>query len=146
MNKRTTAALAAVAAFFLSMGAVACEETSVSTDKGSSSSSEAKGGEEKQSTVDAFKEFVEKNGTAEEKAAVAHVRKVQGAESQNDILDAPEIHTDIKGDLMNSEATGSAKLISSAFAEFQADRGKSSKNGLVTVYNASGDMIGNGKV
>lgn len=97
------------------------------------------------STVDQFKAYVAKNGTPPEKDAVKHVTKVQGADEKNNILDSAEIYTDFKGDIMDSSATGSAKLIASSFADFQASRGKDSKNGLVTVYNATGEILGNGK-
>lgn len=97
------------------------------------------------SVAEQFKVYVAKNGTAPEKNAVKHVTKVQGADDKNDILDSTDVYTDFKGDLMDSGATGAAKLIASAFADFQASRGKDSKNGLVTVYNASGDILGNGK-
>lgn len=142
------AAVAATATLALAAFATACEDTTkTSADKSSSvPASESKGKEApSKSVADQLKEFAAKNGTAEEKKAVAHVTKVQGAEENNNILDAPEIHTDLKGDLMDSDTTGAATLIASVFADFQADRGKSSKNGLVTVYNASGDVIGNGK-
>lgn len=99
----------------------------------------------RQSVAEGFRTYVEENGTVGEKAAIGHVTKVQGADRNNDILDSAEVYTDFTGDLMDSEATGSAKLIASAFADFQASRDKDSKNGLVTVYNASGSMLGNGK-
>ncbi|KFG75120.1 hypothetical protein [Streptomyces mutabilis] len=93
---------------------------------------------EKASQADRFKAFVEKNGTPSEKEAVAHVTKVQGAEEQNDILDAADVYTDFTGGIMG-EGTGPAKLIASAFADW-----KQSENGLVTVYDADGELLGNG--
>ncbi|WP_217247070.1 hypothetical protein [Streptomyces sp. AC602_WCS936] len=93
---------------------------------------------EKASQADRFKAFVEKNGTPSEKEAVAHVTKVQGAEEQNDILDAADVYTDFTGGLMG-EGMGPAKLIASAFADW-----KQSENGLVTVYDADGELLGNG--
>lgn len=79
-----------------------------------------------------------KNGTPKEKAAVAHVLKVQGADQQNDILDSADVYTDFTGGLMG-EGSGPSKLIASAFADW-----KDSKNGLVTVYDADGEIITNG--
>ncbi|TPQ17126.1 hypothetical protein [Streptomyces sporangiiformans] len=95
-------------------------------------------GTEKASQADQFKDFVNKNGTAKEKDAVSHVTKVQGADEQNDILDAADVYTDFTGGLLG-KGTGPAKLIASAFADW-----KNSENGLVTVYDADGEMLGNG--
>ncbi|MFE0784180.1 hypothetical protein ACFW4T_11620 [Streptomyces mutabilis] len=93
---------------------------------------------EKASQADQFKDFVQKNGTPSEKEAVSHVTKVQGAEEQNDILDAADVYTDFTGGIMG-EGTGPAKLIASAFADW-----KQSENGLVTIYDADGELLGNG--
>ncbi|MGW4022477.1 hypothetical protein [Streptomyces sp. NPDC005009] len=95
-------------------------------------------GTEKASQADQFKAFVQKNGTPQEKDAVSHITKVQGADEQNDILDAADVYTDFTGGIMG-EGTGPAKLIASAFADW-----KQSDNGLVTVYDADGEIIGNG--
>ncbi|MET9775404.1 hypothetical protein ABZ023_14285 [Streptomyces sp. NPDC006367] len=113
---------------------------------GGSSGAEAAEGEPaedkgtgKASQADRFKAFVEKNGTATEKQAVSHVTKVQGADEQNDILDTADVYTDFTGGIMG-EGTGPAKLIASAFADW-----KDSDNGLVTVYDAEGEILGNGE-
>ncbi|MET9305107.1 hypothetical protein ACFY65_16535 [Streptomyces cellulosae] len=95
--------------------------------------------EKKLSQAEQFKAFVEENGTPQEKEAVAHVTKVQGADEQNDILDTADIYTDFTGGLMG-EGSGPAKLIASAFADW-----KQSENGLVTVYDADGELLGNGQ-
>lgn len=94
---------------------------------------------EKASQAEQFKAFVQKNGTAAEKDAVSHVTKVQGAEEQNDILDAADVYTDFTGGIMG-EGTGPANLIASAFADW-----KQSENGLVTIYDAEGELLGNGE-
>ncbi|TLS40371.1 hypothetical protein FE633_41910 [Streptomyces montanus] len=107
-------------------------------DKGSGDKGAADKGTEKASQADQFKAFVNKNGTAKEKDAVSHVTKVQGADEQNDILDAADVYTDFTGGLLG-KGTGPAKLIASAFADW-----KHSENGLVTVYDADGEMLGNG--
>ncbi|PAZ17628.1 hypothetical protein CLM62_01495 [Streptomyces sp. SA15] len=96
-----------------------------------------------QSTVDAFKAYVKKHESAKTREAAAHVTKVQGADENNDILDTADIYTDYTGGLASPD-TGNAKLLASAFADFQSSRGKASKNGLVTVYNADGDILSNG--
>ncbi|WP_186779281.1 hypothetical protein [Streptomyces salinarius] len=94
---------------------------------------------EKASQAEQFKAFVQKNGSPNEKDAVSHVTKVQGADEQNDILDAADVYTDFTGGLMG-EGTGPAKLIASAFADW-----KDSENGLVTIYDAEGELLGNGQ-
>ncbi|MFE9644134.1 hypothetical protein ACFYO0_08330 [Streptomyces sp. NPDC006365] len=96
-----------------------------------------------QSTVDAFKAYVKKHESAKTREAAAHVTKVQGADENNDILDTADIYTDYTGDMVSADA-GNAKLLASAFADFQSSRGKDSKNGLVTVYNADSDILSNG--
>ncbi|MFF1686339.1 MULTISPECIES: hypothetical protein [unclassified Streptomyces] len=95
-------------------------------------------GASKASQAEQFKAFVAKNGTPKEKDAVAHVLKIQGADQQNDILDSADVYTDFTGGLMG-EGSGPSKLIASAFADW-----KDSKNGLVTVYDADGEIITNG--
>ena len=119
---------------------------SASADKnaGGSGDSAKKGdsgdkGAAKASQAEQFKSFVAKNGTPKEKEAVAHVLKIQGADQQNDILDAADVYTDFTGGLMG-EGAGPSKLIASAFADW-----KDSKNGLVTVYDAEGELITNGE-
>ncbi|MFE7436407.1 hypothetical protein ACIPH4_31765 [Streptomyces tendae] len=95
--------------------------------------------EDKASQAEQFKAFVQKNGTSKEKDAVSHVTKVQGADEQNDILDAADVYTDFTGGIMG-EGTGPAKLIASSFADW-----KDSENGLVTIYDADGELLGNGQ-
>ncbi|WP_432131593.1 hypothetical protein [Streptomyces tendae] len=95
--------------------------------------------DDKASQAEQFKAFVQKNGTPKEKDAVSHVTKVQGADEQNDILDAADVYTDFTGGIMG-EGTGPAKLIASSFADW-----KDSENGLVTIYDADGELLGNGQ-
>ena len=90
------------------------------------------------SPVDQFKAFVAKNGSANEKAAIGHVTKVQGAEEQNDILDSVDIYTDFTGGMVGPHQS-EGKLIASVFADW-----KQSKNGLVTIYDAKGEILSNG--
>ncbi|MEE4419485.1 hypothetical protein [Streptomyces bugieae] len=90
------------------------------------------------SQADRFKAFVNKNGTANEKAAIAHVTKVQGADEQNDILDSADVYTDFTGGIMGPHQS-EGKLIASAFADW-----KDSRNGLVTIYDAKGEILSNG--
>ncbi|MDC7335518.1 hypothetical protein [Streptomyces lydicus] len=90
------------------------------------------------SQADRFKAFVKKSGTAAEKSAIRHVTKVQGADEQNDILDSADVYTDFTGGLMGPHQS-EGKLIASAFADW-----KDSKNGLVTIYDAKGEILSNG--
>jgi hypothetical protein len=119
-----------------------------SSDKGASVSGAATGQADKKaekkpakkaagSQADQFKAFVNKNGSAKEKAAAAHITKVQGADKQNDIMDTADVYTDFTGGLMG-EGAAPAELITSAFKDW-----KQSKNGLVTVYDATGETITN---
>ncbi|MFB7326655.1 hypothetical protein [Streptomyces sp. NPDC056190] len=153
MGMKTKLALGAAVGLAI-IGAVSCSADTGDSKSGSSSSAAAdgasggtsgKGGAKdkksdaaKGSQADQFKAFVNKNGTAKEKEAVAHVTKVQGADEQNDILDSVDVHTDFTGGLMG-KGTGPANLIASAFADW-----KHSKNGLVTIYDADGELLGNG--
>jgi hypothetical protein len=96
-----------------------------------------------QTPVQAFKAYVNKNGTATEQAAVKHVTKIQGADKKNDILDTADIYTDYSGGLMGPHGSD-GKLLASAFTDWQTSRGKDSKNGLVTVYDKTGEILSNG--
>lgn len=128
-------------AAFIVIGAMATQGEDASTTPASpkpSASASASAASAAPTMAEQFKANVEKNGTAQEKDAMKHVVKVQGADEQNDILDSVEIHTDLKGDMVSGD-TGTGKLIASAFADW-----KDSKNGLVTVYNDSGDILSNG--
>jgi len=93
---------------------------------------------EELSQADQFKAFVAKNGTAAEKAAIKHVTKVQGADEHNNIADTADVYTDFSGGLVGPHQ-GEGKLIASAFADW-----KTSKNGLVTVYDKDGQILSNG--
>lgn len=91
------------------------------------------------SQAERFKAFVAKSGTPTEKTAAKHITKVQGADDSNDILDSAEVYTDYAGGMMGPhQADG--KLLASAFADW-----KDSKNGLVTVYDAKGEILSNGQ-
>ncbi|MGW3745803.1 hypothetical protein ACWD62_35875 [Streptomyces sp. NPDC005146] len=85
-----------------------------------------------------FKAFINKNGTAAEKAAAKHITKVQGADKNNDILDTAEVYTDFTGGMMGPHQ-GEGKLIASAFADW-----RDSENGLVTIYDNAGEILSNG--
>ncbi|MEV5234701.1 hypothetical protein [Streptomyces pseudogriseolus] len=108
-------------------------------DAGADAADKAEETERKASQAEQFKAFVQENGTDQEKEAVSHVTKVQGADDQNDVLDTADVYTDFTGGIMG-EGTGPAKLIASAFADW-----KQSANGLVTVYDADGELLGNGQ-
>ncbi|MGW5022910.1 hypothetical protein [Streptomyces cacaoi] len=97
----------------------------------------ADAGSEK-SQAEQFKAHVAKKGTPQQKEAVQHVTDVQGADKRNDVMDSAEIHTDYTGG-MTGPHTGDGKLLASAFAGW-----RSSDNGLVTVYDADGEILSNG--
>lgn len=147
-SRMTRIAVSLTALAALGLGATACEGTDDNVSKVTASTEgKTKGDAPKKKeagVADQFKAYVEKNGTANEKTAVGHVTKLIGADNNNDILDSAEIHTNYAGDLMSPDAA-SGKLLASSFAEFQASRNKGSKNGLVTVYNAKGEILSNGK-
>jgi len=88
--------------------------------------------------ADEFKAFIAEHGTPAEKAAAKHIVKVQGADSDNGILDAADVYTDYAGGLMGPHQ-GDGKLLASAFADW-----KDSDNGLVTVYDKDGELLSNG--
>ncbi|MGW1093389.1 hypothetical protein ACWD4L_46305 [Streptomyces sp. NPDC002596] len=90
------------------------------------------------SQAEQFKAFIDKNGTAAEKAAAKHITKVQGADETNDIMDTADVYTDFTGGLMGPHQ-GEGKLLASAFADW-----KSSKNGLVTIYDKAGEILSTG--
>ncbi|WP_431951199.1 hypothetical protein [Actinacidiphila sp. bgisy167] len=113
------------------------------TTSSSASANPGKAAPPRLSTVDAFKAYAKAHESAKTREAAAHVTKIQGADVNNDILDSADIYTNYTGGLTSAD-TGSAKLLASAFADFQSSRGKASKNGLVTVYGADGDILGNG--
>lgn len=90
------------------------------------------------SQTEQFKAHIEETGTAQQKEAAKHVTSVTGADKRNDIMDSAEIHTDYTGGLTGPH-NGDGKLLASAFATW-----KHSKNGLVTVYDAEGQVLSNG--
>lgn len=91
------------------------------------------------SDAEEFKAFATANGSPEEKAAVDHVVKVQG-NSEDSFVPMVEVHTNLTGDMMSSDAS-TGKLIATAYADWKtSDEG----SGLVTVYNATGDIMSNG--
>ncbi|MFF8250033.1 hypothetical protein [Streptomyces griseus] len=92
----------------------------------------------KLSQADEFKAFINENGTAAEKAAAKHIVKVQGADSDNGVLDAADVYTDYPGGMMGPHQ-GDGKLLASAFADW-----KDSENGLVTIYDKNGELLSNG--
>ncbi|MEU0688609.1 hypothetical protein [Streptomyces uncialis] len=121
--------------------------SSADSGKGEAANGSKKDGKAKGSDKDAegsqatrFKAFVNKNGTPKEKDAVSHVTKVQGAEDVDGLLNTADIYTDYTGGLMG-QGMGPSKLLASAFADWRkTDDG----GGLVTIYDADGELISNG--
>ncbi|MFM9464153.1 hypothetical protein ACKI1K_15050 [Streptomyces scabiei] len=91
-----------------------------------------------------FAAYVTKHGTPSEVEAVKHVTKVQGGDEINNILDTADVYTDYSGGMFGPHGND-GKLIASAFADWQQSRGKSSDNGLVTVYDKDAETLSNGK-
>jgi hypothetical protein len=96
------------------------------------------------SVKEQFAAYVAKHGTPTEVAAVKHVTKVQGGDEINNILDTADVYTDYSGGMFGPHGND-GKLIASAFADWQKSRGKSSDNGLVTVYDKDAETLSNGK-
>ncbi|MGX2995162.1 hypothetical protein JNUCC64_12835 [Streptomyces sp. JNUCC 64] len=163
MGIKKTLAIGAVIVGITAAAAVGCspeDETSGSKKSGTSASSGtgeksdkggkddkggAKGGDKKKdaakgSAADQFKAFVNKNGTPKEKEAAAHVTKVQGVDEINSILSSVDVYTDYTGGMMGA-GSGPAKLLASAFADWKKT---DSGGGLVTIYDAEGELISNG--
>ncbi|MET8094844.1 hypothetical protein ABZV29_00015 [Streptomyces sp. NPDC005236] len=65
------------------------------------------------------------------------------AEGNTDAAKA-DVYTDYSGGMFGPHAND-GKLIASAFADWQKSRGKSSENGLVTVYDKGAETLSNGK-
>ncbi|MGW9025076.1 hypothetical protein ACWGQ5_12745 [Streptomyces sp. NPDC055722] len=117
--------------------AVAAASSTPKTGKPKEAPAKEQPAEDTKSQAEQFQACVAKSGTASEKAAVKHVTKVTGADKRNDILDSAEVYTDYKGGIMSANQ-GDAKLIASAFTSCYE-----SKNGLVSVYGADGDLMAN---
>lgn len=83
-----------------------------------------------------FKDMTKKTGTPQQQDAVAHVTQVQ--EEVNGIMDTADVHTDYTGGMLGPHAAD-GKLIASAYANW-----RDSNNGLVTVYDANGEILSNG--
>ncbi|WTY47645.1 hypothetical protein OIF37_39900 (plasmid) [Streptomyces anulatus] len=107
-------------------------------DEAEKPAAEDKPAPKKLSQADEFKAFINENGTAAEKAAAKHIVKVQGADSDNGVLDAADVYTDYPGGMMGPHQ-GDGKLLASAFADW-----KDSENGLVTIYDKDGELLSNG--
>lgn len=96
---------------------------------------------ETQGEIGSLKTFVAgSSATPEMKSAVANdVTKVDASDGQVDI------YTDLNGDLGSSDS-GAGKLIVSAATDWakQEHEPISEGAGLITVYNANGDILSNG--
>jgi hypothetical protein len=95
------------------------------------------------SEVQLFQKWVAGHEGPKTAAAAKHVTKIQGADQVDNIMDSADVYTDYTGGLMGGD-TGNAQLIVSAFSDWQTSRGKHSSNGLVTVYDQDGNVLGNG--
>ena len=89
--------------------------------------------------ADEFRACIQKTGMAPERAAGTHITKVIGADDKNDILDTAEIWTNYTGGMLGDDA-GKGKILAAAFAGCYK-----SKNGMVTVYDANGELLATGQ-
>lgn len=120
-------------------------ESKKSTDTTSNEGTDAVAADEKTdnlSDADALKAAVADDGSASAamKGAVAdHVTKVNATDG------SVNIYTDLTGDLMSSD-TGTGELIVSATTDWAKGAHESFAEGagLITVYNADGDILANG--
>ncbi|MFF5536352.1 hypothetical protein ACFY71_28370 [Streptomyces cinerochromogenes] len=88
------------------------------------------------SEADIFKRWAKANGSAADKAAVAHVTRVHGAFGGNGMVD---VYTDWTGGMFGSH-TPDGRLVVSAYQTWMPGTG----SGLVTVYDADGEILANG--
>ena len=85
-----------------------------------------------------FLACVRSKGTEFEKLAARNVTKVTGANKMRGYLDMPKIFTSYSGGMFKH--SGEGVLLASAFATCYT-----SENGLVTVYDRDGHVLGNGQ-
>jgi hypothetical protein len=91
-----------------------------------------------QSETAKFLACVRSKGTEFEKLAARNVTKVTGADKMRGYLDMPKIFTSYSGGMFKH--SGEGVLLASAFATCYT-----SENGLVTVYDRDGHVLGNGQ-
>jgi len=91
-----------------------------------------------------FKAFVNRHGTAPQKSAVSHVTAVEWIDERDGVPTAVDVHTDFTGGL-TGKGPGPSRLIATAFAHWiHAHDSPVTDDGLVTVYDTDGDLIGGG--
>jgi len=96
--------------------------------------------EKAQSQADQFRACIQKTGMVAEKTGGMHVTKVLGA-AQGETFALAEVWTNYVGGMMGGDAP-KGKVLASAFAGcYKSADGKS---GLVTVYDANGEILSNG--
>ncbi|WP_051789977.1 hypothetical protein [Streptomyces sp. NRRL S-1022] len=88
------------------------------------------------SEADIFKRWAKANGSPADKAAVAHVTRVHGAFGGNGMVD---VYTDWTGGMFGGH-NPDGKLVVSAYQTWMPGTG----SGLVTVYDADGEILANG--
>lgn len=89
-------------------------------------------------SIEGFKACIQQKGMVAEKTAGTHVTKLSNMDDWNGILDNPKIWTNYKGGFAAHAAEGN--VLASVFADCY-----SSKNGLVTVYDVDGHVMGTGQ-
>lgn len=140
MKKYMKALLSMLMVGGLFVGVAACEPTDESTtaDSKAKTSSTSRPKASEQSETAKFLACVRSKGTEFEKLAARNVTKVTGADKMRGYLDMPKIFTSYSGGMFKH--SGEGVLLASAFATCYT-----SENGLVTVYDRDGHVLGNGQ-
>lgn len=96
-------------------------------------------------SADTLKGYATSNGTPAEQAAAEHITKVQDDAAQDAFMPMADIYTDLPGGILSSDVND-AQLIVSLYKGLAEEQGftTSDNSGLVTVYNAKGEMLMNG--
>lgn len=89
-------------------------------------------------SLEGFRACIQQKGMVADKTASTHVTRLSNMDDWNGILDNPKIWTNYVGGLAAHAAEGN--VLASVFAECY-----SSTNGLVTVYDADGHVMGTGQ-
>ncbi|QKY78588.1 hypothetical protein SEA_DRYAD_50 [Streptomyces phage Dryad] len=95
-----------------------------------------------QIAADQFRECIQRTGMVAEKTGGTHVTKVQGTDTGSGPILIAEVWTNYVGGMFGPDAA-KGKVLASAFATcYKLDPGEGP--GLVTVYDANGEILANG--
>lgn len=127
-----------VVAVLMALVTTACEPAAEEEAGKTKASSTSRPKPVEQSETAQFLACVRSKGTEPERNAVSNVVKVTGADKMRGYLDMPKIFTSYSGGMLRH--SGEGVLLASAFATCYT-----SENGLVTVYDRDGHVLGNGQ-